>query len=339
MMSLVGGFDVYRLQITFDYVGTEDGEVFRGNIRPATRWVLRARPAGRCAGVGAAFVVEGCTGWRFVAEELSAAGTDGYLAGPVDTADARGRKRLVKTDRSDARHLRDLLFTDARAKSWVLPRKVVEVRTLGRLNCVLMHQRHGGQQRIHAEMVLQGCPPVRALLSEAGRAWVDTGLEAIDALTAQITPLWARLVRLARAQPSCRGLQHHSGIGSLCAAIIWTELGDSRRFANSDAAVRLAGRESTTYSSNGKRSPRHLARRGSPEVRWALFEAAKAAARQDSPNRAYYGAVAGRLRGKRPALSVTRKLARRCHHTLRELGDSAFQPAGPRAAPPSEVAA
>ena len=31
-----------------------------------------------------------------------------------------------------------------------------------------------------------------------------------------------------------------------------------------------------------------------------------------------------RLGGKRPALSVARKLARRCHHTLRELGDEAW---------------
>jgi hypothetical protein len=31
-----------------------------------------------------------------------------------------------------------------------------------------------------------------------------------------------------------------------------------------------------------------------------------------------------RLGGKRPALSVARKLARRCYHTLREVGDEAW---------------
>jgi transposase len=34
--------------------------------------------------------------------------------------------------------------------------------------------------------------------------------------------------------------------------------------------------------------------------------------------------VRERLGGKRPALSVARKLVRRCHHTLRELGDLAW---------------
>jgi transposase len=351
-MSIVGGFDVHRQQITFDYVDTESGELSRGQIRPATRRVLRAWLAERCAGVDAAFAVEGCTGWRFVAEELSAAGVEVHLAEPADTANARGRKKRAKTDRSDSRHLRDLLFSGRLPESWVPPRQVVEMRTLGRLYCALMDQRRAWQQRIHAQLFHQGCPPVRALLTEAGRAslteaelspagreWVQTALEAIDALTAQITPLRARLVRLARAQPGCRALQHHYGIGWLSAAIIWAELGDCRRFANSDAAVRFAGLDITVYSSDGKRSPGHLARQGSPELRWALFEAAKAAARPSSPDHAYYAAVAGRLGGKRPALSVARKLARRCHHTLRELGDAAFPPVDSPTEPPWEVAA
>ena len=41
---------------------------------------------------------------------------------------------------------------------------------------------------------------------------------------------------------------------------------------------------------------------------------------------AYFAAVAERLGGKRPVLSVARKLARRCHHTLRALGDAAWAP-------------
>ena len=36
-MAIVGGFDVHRAQITFDYLDTETGEVCTGQIRPATR--------------------------------------------------------------------------------------------------------------------------------------------------------------------------------------------------------------------------------------------------------------------------------------------------------------
>jgi hypothetical protein len=35
-----------------------------------------------------------------------------------------------------------------------------------------------------------------------------------------------------------------------------------------------------------------------------------------------------RLGGKRPALSVARKLIRRCYHTLRELGEDAWSTTG-----------
>jgi hypothetical protein len=77
-MSIVGGFDVHRQQITFDYLDTETGQLCRGQVRPATRVVLRGWLAQRFAGrADVAFAVEGCTGWRFIAEELARAGVPG----------------------------------------------------------------------------------------------------------------------------------------------------------------------------------------------------------------------------------------------------------------------
>jgi transposase len=60
---------------------------------------------------------------------------------------------------------------------------------------------------------------------------------------------------------------------------IWAGLGDVRRFGNSDDVVRHAGLDITVYSSDGKRSAGHLSRRGPQLLRWALYEAAKCAAR------------------------------------------------------------
>jgi transposase len=337
-MTIVGGFDVHRAQITFDYVDTDTGEVSTGQIRPATRVVLGKWLAQRFDGrADVAFAVEGCTGWRFVVEELLRAGVEPHLAEPADTATARGRKKRAKTDRADARLQRDLLAGGRLPESWIPPAHVLEVRTLGRLYVALMDERRAWQQRIHAQLFHQGVPPVTGLLtvegratlrtvelSAAGRQMIDTALAAIDALTAQITPLRRQLQAIGCRQPGPRALLAHYGIGPLCAAIIWAELGDCRRFANSDQAVRFTGLDITVYSSDGKRSPGRLARQGSPELRWALFEAAKAAARAGSPDHDYYTAIRDRLGGKRPALSVARKLVRRCHHTLRELGDRAW---------------
>jgi transposase len=88
-------------------------------------------------------------------------------------------------------------------------------------------------------------------------------------------------------------------VGWICAAIIWAEIGDTRRFSSPDQVVRFAGLDVTVYSSDGKRSPGHLSKQGSPALRWAAFEAAKCAARPGSPDYAYYHQVAQRARGNK----------------------------------------
>lgn len=351
-MTIVGGFDVHRAQITYDYLDTDTGEVSTGQIRPATRAVLRKWFGQRFDGrQEVVFAVEGCTGWRFVVEEMRRAGVDAHLAEPADTASQRGRKKRAKTDRADARLMRELLAGKRLPESWIAPAQVLEVRTLGRLYMALMDERRAWQQHIHAQLFHQCVPPIKGLLtadsraelctvelSPAGRQMVDAALAAIDSLSVQIMPLRRQLCSIGCRQPGAAALQAHYGIGPLCAAIIWAELGDCRRFTNSDQAVRFAGLDITVYSSDGKRSPGRLARQGSPELRWALFEAAKCAARAGSPDHDYYTAVKDRLGGKRPALSVARKLIRRCHHTLRELGDQAWAAAESESSTPAKAA-
>jgi transposase len=62
-------------------------------------------------------------------------------------------------------------------------------------------------------------------------------------------------------------------------------------------------------------------------LRWALYEAAVYAGRPSSPDHAYFQQVKARLGGQLALLSMARKLARRCHHTLRNLDDQVLAPA------------
>jgi transposase len=342
-MTMVGGLDVHRQQITFDYVDS-DGLVRWGQIRPATRTTLRGWLAEHCPDGDGEFALEGCTGWRHVCEELAAVGVGVHLGDPAEIAAARGPKKRQDRPR--------LLLQGRFPESWIPPAHVVEIRSLGRLYCTLMDERRAWQQRIHAQLFHQGCPPIKALLSAAGREalahaelsaagrqYVDTALRRIDELSAEIEPLRTQLVSFARRQAGCQALQRHYGIGWLCAAIMWAEIGDARRFTSSDQLVRFAGLDVTVYSSDGKCSPGHLSRQGSPQLRWAAFEAAKCGARRGSPDYAYYHKLAAKHdghNGKNPTLAVERKILRRCYHTLRELGDAAL--AMP-IAQPQEVAA
>jgi hypothetical protein len=79
---LHGGVDIHRKQLTFDYADRATGELLRAQIAPADRrhlavWLRRFDGVGEVA-----LAVEGCTGWRYVVEELQTAGVRAYLAEP-----------------------------------------------------------------------------------------------------------------------------------------------------------------------------------------------------------------------------------------------------------------
>jgi len=340
-MAVAGGLDLHRGQLTFDYVDTGTGESWRGRICPADRESLRGWLR-RFHGVpDVEFAVEGCTGWRYVAEELQRAGITPHLAEPAGTAGLRGRKRRAKTDWADARHLRDLLLDGRIPESWIPPGHVLEARALVRLYKDLLEERTSWQQRVHATLFHQGIPVVPKLgtadgqqrldaaeLSAAGRRAVQAGLRQIERLTQEMASLRRELARLSSRQPGCRALRRaHYGIGGLLSVAVWAELGDCRRFSSSDDAVRHTGLDITVYDSDGRRARGHIARQGPPVLRWALYEAALYASRPASPDYAYYCGVRDRIDGQRALLSVARKLARRCYHTLRDLGEDALAPA------------
>jgi len=90
--------DIDRKQLTFDWVDEPNGKWERGRIAPADREHL-ADWLTRFDGVGpVGFAMEGCTGWRYIAEEMSKAGVIPHLAEPADTSALRGPKRRAKTD-------------------------------------------------------------------------------------------------------------------------------------------------------------------------------------------------------------------------------------------------
>src|SRR5215217_6061509 len=96
-MDIVGGFDVHRKQITFDYIEMISGEVHRGKIRPATRQSLREwldEFTQRFSAKQIAIAVEATTGWRYVVEELRRAGVAAHLAEPAETRSMEGRAHL-----------------------------------------------------------------------------------------------------------------------------------------------------------------------------------------------------------------------------------------------------
>lgn len=339
-MDIVGGFDVHRKQITFDYIEMETGEIYRGKIQPADREHLRSwleRFTERFPGQDTAIAVEATTGWRYVVEELWRAGIEAHLAEPAETKSLQGRKKRAKTDRLDAQHLRDLLVIGRLPESWIPPKHIQEIRTLTRMRHSMIEDRTAHQQRIHAQLFHNGYPQERNLLAAgrrarlekmelpgAARKVVNLSLAMIDHINEELAPIEAELRAYARQQAGCKALMGHYGVGELTSVALLSELGDTRRFSSSKKAVRFAGLDITVHSSDEKRAAGKLSRQGPPVLRWAAFEAAQSACRRGSPDHEYYKETKERLGGNRATLSIARKLIRRAHHTLRELGEEAI---------------
>jgi transposase len=336
---IVMGLDQHRGQITAEWIETETGEVSRARIAPAHREPVR-RFLSRFRGSELEVALEATTGWRFVVEELHRVGAGVHLAEPAETAARRGNKKRAKSDRADARHLRELLMVARLPESWIPPDHLLDLRARVRLRHTLSQQRGEWQQRIQAALYHHGCPPRRQLMTREGRAWlseqplpetareqVAVAIAMIDALDVQLAPIDRELRAYARRQVGCRALVRHYGIGALTAVTILAELGDCRRFSSSRHAVRYSGLDITVHQSDQRRAPGHLSRQGPPALRWALFEAAQVARRPTSPDRDYYEQAADRLGGNRACLAIARKLLKRSYHTLRELGEEALQPA------------
>ena len=345
-MPIVGGLDIHRKQITFDYVDTSTGDMQHGQIAPADRAHLADWLAGRFGDRrDVEFAVEGCTGWRYVAAELARAGAVAHLGEPADTAALRGRKRHAKTDRTDSAHLRQTLLEGRLPECWIPPAHILDDRALLELYRHLRVEHTAWVQRIHAVLFHQGAPrlsadggllnePVRTeltaiaaeYLTPAGQVQIATALDMLQMLDGRLDTIRRQLCHAARHLTGAKILTERVyGVSSITALALTCWLGGAGRFTSTRKAVRFTGLDVTVYSSDGKRAPGHLSRQGPPVLRWCVYEAGKTHARATAPDHDYYTQVHERIDGKRAAISEARKIVRQACRILTDLGDEALQ--------------
>jgi transposase len=343
-MPIVGGLDIHRKQITFDYVDTVTGELQRGQLAPADRTHLAGWLARRFTGRrDVEFALEGCTGWRYVAEELASAGMVAHVGEPADTAALRGRKRHAKTDRTDSRHLRQLLTDGRLPECWIPPSRVLECRALLELYRDLRVEHTAWVQRIHAVLFHQGAQQLgegglrteqglaqlaaisAAQLSPVGQTQVATALHMLATLDEHLDAIHRQLLHAAKHLTGAKVLATRLyGVGPITALALTCWLAGAGRFSSARKAVRFTGLDVTVHSSDGKRAPGHLSRQGPAVLRWCVYEAGKTHARASAPDHGYYAQVKERIDGKRAAISEARKIVRQACHILDELGDDAL---------------
>jgi transposase len=328
---LYAAIDIHKHAFQAAVLDPESGEVvqerFSADRENLDRWASEWR--GRVTAVA----IEATTGWRWVWRELVGRGFDVRLAEPVQARALLGRRRSAKTDRLDARWLARLLAKEMLPESWIAPEEIQQLRDRTRLRKALAEDQRRWGQRLHACLLHEGWPCAKArLLTREGLRWVaalklseharlqvDSLLAVIGALETQLTTIDGELRRFARADERCRALQSIYGIGPILACHLVAEIGEASRFRRAEQITRLAGLDPVVDESGETRRRGHLAKAGSPHLRWALVEAAVHANRQTAPDVAVYRATRARRDATVARLTVARKIGKRVYHTLREL--------------------
>jgi transposase len=328
---LCGAIDIHKNVFQAVVVDPETGEAAEERF-PATREQLGRWAQAHLVGRECAVAVEATTGWRWVWRELAALGIEVRLAEPVQARALRGRRRGAKNDRLDARWLALLLAREMLPEAWIPPLEIQQLRDLTRLRQAIAEDRTRWAQRLHAFLTHEGWPCARSrLLTATGRRWVralaldpparrqaERMLALIEALDAEIGEVERELRGIAREDARARALQGLYGVGPLIACTLLAEIGVAGRFRRSAQIVRLAGLDPVVEESADTRRRGHLAKAGSPHLRWALVEAAVHASRAAHPDHALHRQVATRADTTRARLSVARKVGRRAFHVLRQ---------------------
>ena len=98
------------------------------------------------------------------------------------------------------------------------------------------------------------------------------------------------------------------GVALVTAATVIAEVGDFRRFTHRKAIGRYAGLNPRVFASGGKQRIGHIAKTGSPDLRWILQQAAWTAIRTDEDVRRIFLRIAKRSGRKAAAVAIARKL-------------------------------
>jgi transposase len=185
------------------------------------------------------------------------------------------------------------LEVGALTESWIPPADVLEWRERVRLYVSLVNQRTVWCQRIHAELYQHGVAvPEGAIRTPKTRAMLADEAWGLSPAGRQRVTVGYRMIDATDADGLLlkRDLQRFGFRHPACRALVDAQYGIG-----------------------------FLSRRGPQTLRWALYEAAKNSSHLRSPDHDYYAALKARHDGKIAAISVARKLARRCYHVLRNI--------------------
>jgi transposase len=246
--------------------------------------------------------------WQPLYDRLEESGHHVKLAHPLKVKAIAEAK--VKTDKIDSETLTHLLRADLLPESYVPPRDIRELREVVRRRAFLVGMRTMLKNRIHSEVakrgVSLGAPPFsktgEEMLRGLGLEAVDQVLPVMNALDRQIMEISRCMRRMCGEDPNARLLTTIPGVGYYIALLLISEIGDIRRFPDSEKLCSYAGLVPSVRRSGGSTKHGGITHEGSKWMRWGLVQAVHVHIRFDTELTRFYRRLAS---GKPKQVAVT----------------------------------
>lgn len=234
--------------------------------------------------------------------------------------------RRLKTDREDAFNIAELLAADRLPRSYAPTLEVQllkdltrhrngfsrqHARVLHRVKSIMNANNRPGPERMRSDGLIRY---IKAQGPKLPARHVDMLWNCVDQLTLterQIEQAERVISQVVQTEPFCNTysiLTSFPGVAMVAAATILAEVGDFTRFTHRKAIGRFAGLNPRVYASGGKQRSGHIAKTGSPHLRWILQQAAWTAIRTDEHVKFIFLRIAKRSGRKAASVAVARKL-------------------------------
>jgi transposase len=239
----------------------------------------------------------------------------------------------VKTDKRDTLAMAELLAADLIPAVWVPPVHVRQLRGVIAHRRRLIRDRTAAKNRLHALLQRnQLVPPPGDLFSVATRRWwrevdlppleqlrANHDLDTLQQLKWQIEDVEATLARLSTTEPwnaAVPFLVQLPGISVLAAMTILSAIGDITRFPSAAHLVGYSGLGGRIHASGQVFRQGSITKRGRPELRFVLVEAAWAATRSSPVWQQRFARLEARIGRLKAIVALARKLLVVIWHVL-----------------------
>ena len=285
------------------------------------------------AGYHAAYEIGYCGFW--ICDALNRAGIQCIVVHPADipTSD---KEHAFKTDARDARKIARMLRAGELVAIYVPSQQALQDRTWVRSRYELVKKQTRCKNQIKSRLAFFGIElpeeQVQAHWSKAFLAWLD-GLASetipqLAILLRELRFLREQIVQVTRQirlmattddhyKQDCGYLIGVTGISTVSAMILLTELVEIKRFKSFDTLASYCGIVPGEHSSSEKNTNTGISRRRNSFLRYILIEAAWTAARKDPALIQAFTRLCKNMKATDAIIRIARKLLARIYWVLR----------------------